>query len=167
MRKVYCLRRAGFADPDDPAKDSCSRGAVEIRRRPAPSVTAFARARRNRDLVFDVVIGGHDRDYVVALIFPNRVRCQGMGPPQLRQLVGRMLAEFAETHPGTSTAVRRAVILDDPPAIDAQELTEKGSVNQKAVLRNRAAVVEQLFAERLDESLIEIREGRQLDNAPH
>jgi feruloyl-CoA synthase len=51
--------------------------------------------------------------------------------------------------------VRRAAILDDPPAIDAQELTEKGSVNQKAVLRNRAAVVEHLFAERLAPSFIE------------
>jgi feruloyl-CoA synthase len=67
-----------------------------------------------------------------------------------------MLAEFAETHPGTSTAIRRAAILQDPPVIDAQELTEKGSVNQKAVLRNRAAVVGQLFAERLDQSLIEV-----------
>src|SRR4029450_5646852 len=80
------------------------------------------------DLVFDVVIGGHDRDYVVALIFPNRAGCQGMLAADLRQVVGAMLAEFAETHPGTSTAIRRAAILQDPPAIDTQELTEKGSV---------------------------------------
>jgi feruloyl-CoA synthase len=112
------------------------------------------------DLVFDVVLGGHDRDYVVALIFPNHARSQGMPAADLQRLVGRMLADFADTHPGTSTAVRRAAILHDPPAIDAQELTEKGSVSQKAVLRNRAAVVGQLFAERLDQSLIEVAEGR-------
>jgi feruloyl-CoA synthase len=37
------------------------------------------------------------------------------------------------------------VLLDEPPSIDRQELTEKGSVNQKAVLKNRAALVEQLY----------------------
>ena len=116
------------------------------------------------DLVFDVVIGGHDRDFVVALIFPNRARSEGLPAADLQQLVCRSLADFAESHPGTSTAVRRAAILDDPPAIDRQELTEKGSVNQKAVLRNRAAVVERLFAERLDRSLFEIGEGCQRDN---
>jgi feruloyl-CoA synthase len=63
--------------------------------------------------------------------------------------------------------VRRAVILEDPPAIDAQELTEKGSVNQKAVLRNRAAVVEELFAEPPDGLVIDIEQGRQLGNAAY
>src|SRR4029450_2353362 len=43
------------------------------------------------DLAFDVVIGGHDRDYVAALIFPNRVRCQGVGPIELKQLFGHLL----------------------------------------------------------------------------
>ena len=161
----YCLGDAlGFVDPDDPAKGFVFEGRLSedfklstgtwVRVGPlrAALLAHFG------DLAFDVVIGGHDRDYVVALIFPNRVRCQGFGPSELKQLVGRLLAEFAETHPGTSTGVRRAAILNDPPGIDAQELTDKGSVNQKAVLRNRAALVEQLFAEHLDQSLIEIGE---------
>jgi feruloyl-CoA synthase len=170
----YCLGDAlGFADPDDPAKGFVFEGRLSEDFKLSTGTWVRVGPLRAAllahlgDLVFDVVIGGHDRDYVAALIFPNRVRCQGMTLAELGQLVGRMLAEFAETHPGTSTAVRRAVILDDPPAIDAQELTEKGSVNQKAVLRNRAAVVERLFAEGLDGSLIEIGKGRQLDNAAH
>ena len=161
----YCLGDAlGFVDPDDPAKGFVFEGRLSedfklstgtwVRVGPLRA----ALLARFGDLAFDVVIGGHDRNYVAALIFPNRVRCQGVGPSELKQLFGRLLAEFAETHPGTSTAVRRAVILDDPPAIDAHELTEKGSVNQKAVLRNRAALVEQLFAERLDPSIIELGE---------
>jgi feruloyl-CoA synthase len=170
----YCLGDAlGFADPDDPAKGFVFEGRLSEDFKLSTGTWVRVGPLRAAllahlgDLVFDVVIGGHDRGYVAALIFPNRVRCQRMGSSELKQLVGRRLAEFAETHPGTSTAVRRAVILDDPPAIDAQELTEKGSVNQKAVLRNRAAVVEQLFAERLDGSLIEIGEGRQRDNPAH
>jgi feruloyl-CoA synthase len=161
----------GFVDPEDPSKGFVFEGRLSedfklstgtwVRVGPlrAALLTHLG------DLVFDVVIGGHDRDYVVALIFPNRARCEGLPAADLQQLVCRSLADFAASHPGTSTAVRRAAILDDPPAIDRQELTEKGSVNQKAVLRSRAAVVARLFAERLDRSLIEIGEGRQRDNA--
>jgi feruloyl-CoA synthase len=170
----YCLGDAlGFVDPGDPAKGFVFEGRLSedfklstgtwVRVGPLRAALLACLG----DLVFDVVIGGHDRDYVAALVFPNRARGDELKLIELRQQVGRKLAEFAEAHPGTSTAVRRATILDEPPAIDAQELTEKGSVNQKAVLRNRAAVVEQLFADELHGSVIEIGEGRQLDNAAH
>ena len=36
--------------------------------------------------------------------------------------------------------------METPPSMDAGELTEKGTINQKAVLRNRAALVEELYA---------------------
>jgi feruloyl-CoA synthase len=161
----YCLGDAlGFVDPRDPAKGFVFEGRLSedfklstgtwVRVGPlrAALLAHFG------DLVFDVVIGGHDREFVVALVFPNRARCQDMPAGDLQRLVGSILADFADTHPGSSTAVRRAAILHDPPAIDGQELTEKGSVNQKAVLRNRAAVIEQLFAARLDGAFIEIGE---------
>jgi len=170
----YCLGDAlGFVDPDDPAKGFVFEGRLSEDFKLSTGTWVRVGPLRAAllahlgDLAFDVVIAGHDRDYVAALIFPNRARCQGVGPIELRQLVGRLLAGFAETHPGTSTAVRRAVILEDPPAIDAQELTEKGSVNQKAVLRNRAAVIEQLFAEPPDGLVIDIEQGRQLGNAAY
>jgi feruloyl-CoA synthase len=99
------------------------------------------------------------------MIFPNRARCQGMAPGVLEAEIRTLLAGFAAAHPGTSTAIRRAAILDEPPAIDAGELTEKGSVNQKAVLRHRAAIVDQLFAQPPSSALIDIHEGHQLDNA--
>jgi feruloyl-CoA synthase len=167
----YCLGDAlGFVDPDDGAKGFVFEGRLSEDFKLSTGTWVRVGPLRAAllahlgDLAFDVVIGGHDRDYVVALIFPNHARCEGLQAADLRQVVGGMLAEFAETHPGTSTAIRRAAILQDPPAIDAQELTDKGSVNQKAVLRNRAAVVEQLFAERLDQSLIEVG---QVDKSTH
>jgi feruloyl-CoA synthase len=40
----------------------------------------------------------------------------------------------------------RAIVLDQPPSIDAREITDKGSLNQKAVLQNRAPLVEELYA---------------------
>ena len=39
------------------------------------------------------------------------------------------------------------MIMDLPPSIDASEVTDKGSINQRAVLKNRAALVERLYAE--------------------
>jgi feruloyl-CoA synthase len=42
--------------------------------------------------------------------------------------------------------VTRAVLLDMPPSLDAREITDKGSINQKAVLRNRAALVEDIYS---------------------
>jgi feruloyl-CoA synthase len=35
--------------------------------------------------------------------------------------------------------------LDDPPSIDAHEITDKGSLNQRAILENRRAVVDELY----------------------
>ncbi len=86
----------------------------------------------------DVVLAAPDRDYVAALIFP----APGAAAERLRPL----LEGFARRATGISTRILRAMILQEPPSIDAGELTEKGSVNQKAVLRNRAALVEELYA---------------------
>ena len=49
------------------------------------------------------------------------------------------LTSFAQVNTGHSTRVARLILLEDPPSIDAQETTDKGSVNQKSVLTNRAA----------------------------
>ena len=98
------------------------------------------------ELAHEAVIAGHDRDFVAALLFPNpRVRT-ALGDAAFTGRVETALRRVAAAHPGTSTAVRRAIVLDDPPAIDAHEVTEKGSVNQRAVLDNRAALLLDLYA---------------------
>lgn len=89
-------------------------------------------------LAQDVVLTAPDRDYVGALIFP----VPGVGLADLTSL----LNEFARSSTGSSTRVERALLLAEPPSLDAGELTDKGTINQKAVLRNRAALVEELYA---------------------
>ena len=49
---------------------------------------------------------------------------------------------------GSSAQVRRVVIADEPPSIDAGEITDKGYLNQRAILDRRAALVERLYSER-------------------
>ena len=111
-------------------------------------------------LVQDVVLTGLNRDELGALIFPRvedaRQRfklpaqssaAEVLAHPEVRaffqQLVDRLWAEGT----GSATRVARAWLLDEPPHIDRGEVTDKGSINQRAVLTHRAARVEQLYAE--------------------
>ena len=48
---------------------------------------------------------------------------------------------------GTSNRISRAVLLAEPPSLDIGEMTDKGSINQRAVLANRAGLVEELYAD--------------------
>jgi len=106
------------------------------------------------------VIAGHDRNFASALIFPNLGRCRdaaGLDPeatpanvlahPAVRQRFQEVFDTLAAEGTGSSTFVARAVILDLPPSLDAKEITDKGSLNQKAVLQHRAATVEDLYAD--------------------
>jgi feruloyl-CoA synthase len=105
------------------------------------------------DLVHDVVLAGPDRDFVTALVFP-RPDAYRTGADAFRARAGARLEEFSRMHPGSSTSIRRWLVLEDPPAMDAMEVTEKGSVNQKAVLANRAALVELLYAGEPSEEVV-------------
>ncbi|HLI85815.1 MAG TPA: feruloyl-CoA synthase [Bryobacteraceae bacterium] len=107
----------------------------------------------------DVVIAGHDRDYIAALIFPDLDACRrhvpeiAAGAPAsellagaaIRSLFEQRLREFARASTGSSNRIAAAILLDTPPSIDAHEITDKGSLNQGAILRHRAAIVEELY----------------------
>ncbi len=94
----------------------------------------------------DVVIAGHERDDVTALIFLSHDACRDMTPEQTRELFERLLRELAGTGTGSSNRIARAMIMTEPPSIDKHEVTDKGSLNQGAILRNRAELVEELYA---------------------
>jgi feruloyl-CoA synthase len=110
--------------------------------------------------VQDVVIAGHDRDHIAVLIFPEIDACRRIAPdfvagapaaellasPAVRMVFEELLKEFARTSTGSSNRIASAILLDTPPSIDAHEITDKGSLNQGAVLRHRAPLVEELFA---------------------
>jgi len=95
--------------------------------------------------VQDVVITGHDRDWLGALVFPNAIVCKGMPAAELRAKLAPALERLAREGTGSSNRIVRALILEAPPSIDAHEITDKGSINQRAVLKNRAALVEELY----------------------
>ena len=120
--------------------------------------------------VRDVVIAGGDRDEVGALIFPNLEACRRLAPglpadaptaalvedTRVLQEFQFLLNTFAKTATGSSNRLTRAVLLVEPPSLDAGEMTDKGSINQRAVLSRRAALVEKLYAERPSPQVIAI-----------
>jgi feruloyl-CoA synthase len=105
-------------------------------------------------LVQDVVITGHDRAWLGALVFLNAAACRDLRADAIRSYLQRVLERLAREATGSSTLVARALIMETPPSIDASEITDKGSINQRAVLQNRAALVERLYAEKPDPSIM-------------
>jgi feruloyl-CoA synthase len=70
-----------------------------------------------------------------------------LGDTRVRNAFSGKLASFAAAATGTSGRVMRAVLLAEPASLDIGEMTDKGSINQRAVLAHRAGIVEALYAE--------------------
>ncbi len=98
-------------------------------------------------LVQDVVITGHDRDRLGVLVFLNAAACAKLAPAEVRARLQAAFNGLAAASTGSSTRIARALVMEVPPSIDASEITDKGSINQRAVLKNRAALVERLYAD--------------------
>jgi feruloyl-CoA synthase len=96
-------------------------------------------------LLLDVVISGENRNEIGVLAIPNRAPCDALGE-HLRAELARRLSELAATSTGSSNRVSRLLLLDDPPSLATGEATDKGSINARAVLRNRAHLVMELHA---------------------
>jgi feruloyl-CoA synthase len=95
-------------------------------------------------IVQDAVITGHDRAEVGALVFLSAA-AKDLKPEQIRTKLSQALARL-KADGGSSMHPVRLLVLTEPPSIDANEITDKGYMNQRAVLERRAALVEQLYA---------------------
>jgi len=110
--------------------------------------------------VRDVVITGHDRDEIGMLIVPEVDACRALGsdlPPAapvaavvghaaVREEIRERLRRFAMLSTGSATRPRRALVLVAPLSLDAGEVTDKGSLNQRAILDRRRDLVDELYA---------------------
>jgi len=118
-------------------------------------------------LVQDAVLAGLNRDEVGALIFPrldDARRRFGLGneasalqvlaDPGVREFFQALLDRLWHDGSGSANRIARALLLAVPPDIDRGELTDKGSINQRAVLTHRAALVERLYAEPPDAQVL-------------
>jgi len=93
----------------------------------------------------DVVITGHDRHEIGALVFASP-QGAALPPGELAARIADVLAQLKKDGGGSSQVPARATVLTEPPNADAGEITDKGYINQAAVLKRRAAIVDQLYA---------------------
>ncbi len=161
----YCIGDAvRLADPDDPAKGVIFDGRVaeDFKLLTGSWVSAgairVAAISAGAPMIQDAVVTGHDRDEIGLLIFPNPAGlAQVAGLPAetpLGDLIAnqvvqdRLAAAFATYnahHTASSLRIGRLMLLAQPPQLDANEITDKGYINQRAVLEHRADLVEQLY----------------------
>ncbi|MBI0330402.1 feruloyl-CoA synthase [Burkholderia plantarii] len=105
--------------------------------------------------VQDAVITGMNRDEVGAMVFPRVDACRslaGLGrdasaadvlnAPAVRAFFATLLGKLNRHATGGATFIARLRLLSVPPSLDLGEVTDKGSINQRAVLQHRAALVD-------------------------
>lgn len=118
----------------------------------------------------DLVVAGHDRDTIAFLIFPNLAACRQLAGlpaeasvenvlahPTVREAARTGLRKLQALGGGSSMYAPRCLLLVEPPGIDAGEITDKGYINQRAVLSRRADLVEKLFASSPTPEIIALR----------
>jgi feruloyl-CoA synthase len=128
----------------------------------------------------DVVIAGLNEDFLAALLILDVQACRSHLPgagggssaaaaaatldlaalaahaPLRAELLARLRAHAA-ANTGSSTRIERAIILDTPPSLDAGEITDKGSINQRNVLATRASLIQVLYAAAPAASVLQVR----------
>jgi feruloyl-CoA synthase len=123
-------------------------------------------------LAFDVVITGVNCDFIALLIFPAMGACAAflgwprdadpeevVKAPRLVREIGQRLDEHGRANPASSTRIERAMLLAEPPALDRGEITDKGSINQRAVLQHREHLVRHLYLEQRAPNVIVARQA--------
>ena len=156
-----------FADPADPSKGLLFDGRLAEDFKLATGTWVSVGPLRGAfiahfaPLVRDVVLAGADRDDITALVFPDADACRGLAPDlaadasvaalladrRVRAEFARLLDTLLQASSGTSSRICRAILLAELPSLDIGEMTDKGSINQRAVLANRASLVEELYAD--------------------
>ncbi len=117
-------------------------------------------------LIFDCVVCGQDKPYVGLLAWPVAAAakeiCGTSDPaavvndPAIRAFVQEKFAAFNKAQTGSSSRIRRVILMAEPPSVDGHEITDKGYVNQRATMDRRKALVDKLFVTTPEPEVIEI-----------
>jgi feruloyl-CoA synthase len=169
---------ATFVDRDDPAQGLVFAGRVVEDFKLSSGtfvhvgtlrVAAIAAA---SPVIQDAVVTGQDRDYVGLLAWPSLLACRqltGLSDATAEELIRERaiierieqgLARHNARYSGSTFQIRRVLLMAIPPSIDANELTDKGYINQRATLERRVALVDRLYAEPAMPEVIVIGNGQ-------
>ncbi|WP_109477567.1 feruloyl-CoA synthase [Paraburkholderia sp. C35] len=163
--RFYCIGDAGrLVDPDDPSRGVLFDGRVAEDFKLTTGTWVSVGTLRVRAIsalspyIQDAVITGHDRDEVGLLLFPTAA-LRALAQDHTAEMSGDELAACQEIRLeledaltrlgsgwGSSQRPTRAMLLTAPPSLESGEITDKGYVNQRAVLTLRASEVERLYS---------------------
>ena len=155
-----------FVDPDDVSKGFMFDGRVSEDFKLSTGTWVNMAGVRSKLIhalapyVRDAVLTGLDRNHIGALLVLDVDATRKLDPelqgadearlaahPSVRAAIQERLDALAAESTGSSNRVERVIILDSPPSIDAHEVTDKGSINQRAVMAARAHLVEDLYTD--------------------
>jgi len=117
-------------------------------------------------IIQDAVVTGEGREDIGLLIFPSldgcREICQRPGDllpaliadPALRHHLRASFAAYNRSHGGNSQRIARILLMVEPPSVDANEITDKGYLNQRAILQRRADLVARMYEGRDPEIIL-------------
>jgi feruloyl-CoA synthase len=169
----YRMGDAGrFVDPQDPAKGLVFDGRVVEDFKLTSGTWVHVGGLRVKALAAaapalqDAVVCGHDRDEIGLLAWPNLSACREICPDpdahdeplklircaEVIEYIRAGFRRYNEQNRGSSIRIGRVLLMTEPPSTD--EITGKGSVNQRAVLETRAGLVQKLYAEPADPDVI-------------
>ncbi len=152
-----------LVDPADPAQGIAFDGRIAEDFKLASGTWVHVGALRTAAVaagapyVLDAVVAGLDREDLGLLVFLNPLACRDLCPgvppaelgarPEVRAFLAAAYRRYNAENGASSHRLPRLLVLAEPPSIDANEITDKGYINQRAVLERRAALVERLYAE--------------------
>lgn len=162
----YIIGDAGkFEDPDDPVKGLVFDGRTAENFKLLTGVWIHVGALRITaiaaiaPLVQDAVVTGHDRNNIGLLLFLSPAACAEFANlaadisleelatnDVIRTMINEKVIAYNKDHPASSMRIDRVKIMTRLPGIDANEITDKGYINQRAVIENRSDEIEALYA---------------------
>lgn len=121
-------------------------------------------------LIEEVVITGHDHEFIGAIVFPGLDYCKRMTGmdkeatlkeiiehKQITEKLQHVLNDLAIKSKGSASLIKRAVFADFILNTGKGEITDKGSINQKAVIQHHPELVRKIYSHDYDSSIIEIK----------
>jgi feruloyl-CoA synthase len=172
---LHSYDASAFLDPADPSAGLIFDGRIgEDFKLTSGTWVHNARLRASinklgQPFLLEVVVAAPNRDFLTALVFSNLMALRArfaeasalypddaafLACAEVRDLYAAIFAQHNREHTSSSECFVRCLLLATPPRLDQNETTDKGYINQAAVLRNRAALVERLYQEQPDDEVI-------------
>jgi len=117
----------------------------EVRRAALAAIGAVAQ---------DAIVVGEGRDDLGLLVFLDREAARGLAEAEIAARIGQALARYNAPHSAATRRIARAVAIAEPPSLAEGEITDKGTLNRRAILARREALLKLLYSSKIDPRVI-------------